>query len=278
MTAPTYELLRVDQPKPHVKLITLDRPEALNALSWDLVDELHAVLDDLDRDNTTRIVVLTGSGRAFCSGLDLKSGPTLGSSKSAGLRGPAGGMRAQAHIASLMPRLRSIPQPVIAAVNGPAVGGGLALALFADIRVAASSARLGVQFIKLGLSGCDVGVSYALPRLIGASRAFELMLTGRVIDADEALRIGLVSKVVPDDEVLDAALAYADEILGLAPFGVVMTKEVMWANLGAPSLEAAIHLENRTQILASNAGDFQEAVAAFTEKRAPNFDAPPAPA
>jgi enoyl-CoA hydratase/carnithine racemase len=264
-------LLRVDQPKPHVKVITLDRPDARNALSWPLVDELHAVLDDLDRDNATRVVVLTGAGSAFCAGLDLKAGATTGSTKSAGLRGPAAGMRTQEHIAGLMPKLRSIPQPVIAAVNGPAVGGGLALALFSDIRISAASARYGVQFIKLGLSGCDVGVSFALPRLIGGSRAFELMLTGRVIDADEAARIGLVSRVVPDDEVLDAALSLADDILGLAPFGVVMTKEVMWANLTAPSLDAAIHLENRTQILASNAGDFQEAIAAFTEKRPPRF-------
>lgn len=267
-------LLRVDQPKPHVKVITLDRPDARNALSWPLVDELHDLLDDLDRDNATRVVVLTGAGSAFCAGLDLKAGASLGSSKSVGLRGPAGGMRTQAHIASLMPKLRRIPQPIIAAVNGPAVGGGLALALFSDIRVAAVGARFGTQFIKVGLSGCDVGVSYALPRLVGASRAFELMLTGRVIDADEAARIGLVSRVVDDGEVLDAALAIADDILALAPFGVVMTKEVMWANLAAPSLEAAIHLENRTQILASTAGDFQEAIAAFAQKRAPVFDAP----
>jgi enoyl-CoA hydratase/carnithine racemase len=274
--ARSYELLRVDQPKPHLKVITLDRPDARNALSWALIDELHALLDDLDRDNATRVVVLTGAGSAFCAGLDLKGGATTGSSKSTGLRGPAGGVRTQEHIAGLMPKLRSIPQPIIAAVNGPAVGGGLALALFSDIRVAAASARFGVQFIKVGLSGCDVGVSYALPRLIGASRAFELMLTGRVIDAAEATRIGLVSRVVDDGQVLDAALALADDILELAPFGVVMTKEVMWANLGAPSLEAAIHLENRTQILASSAGDFQEAIAAFIEKRAPNFDAPAA--
>ncbi len=265
------ELLRVDQPVPQVKVITLDRPDARNALSWDLVDELHRTLDDLDRDNGTRVVVLTGEGTAFCAGLDLKSGATTGSTKSAGLKGPAGGMRTQEHIAALMPRLRTSPQPVIAAINGPAVGGGLSLALFSDIRVAAESARFGTQFIRVGLSGCDVGVSYALPRLIGASRAFELMLTGRVIDTDEAARIGLVSRVAPDGEVLDAALALADDILGLAPFGVVMTKEVMWANLAAPSLDAAIHLENRTQILASHAGDFTEAVAAFTEKRRPNF-------
>lgn len=268
---PGSDLLRVETPKPGVKVITLDRPDARNALSWPLVDDLHAVLDDLDRDNATRVVVLTGAGSAFCAGLDLKGGATLGSSKSTGLSGPAGGMRSQEHIAGLMPKLRSIPQPIIAAVNGPAVGGGLALALFADIRVAAASARFGVQFIKVGLSGCDVGVSYALPRLIGASRATELILTARMFDAAEADRIGFVSRVVPDGSVVDAALGVADEILGYSPFGVVMTKEVIWANLQAASAETAIDLENRTQILASHSGDFVEAITAFMEKRPPQF-------
>ena len=261
----------VEPPRPEVTLVTLNRPERLNALSWDLVDELHAVLDRLEQDTTTRVVVLTGAGRGFCAGLDLKGGGTDGASVSAGVRGPAGALRAQAHIAGLMTLLRRIPQPGIAAVNGPAVGGGFALALFSDVRIAAASARFGVQFIRVGLSGCDVGVSYALPRLIGASRAFELMLTGRQFDATEADRLGLLSRVVPDEELLDSAFAVADAILQNAPFGVVMTKEVMWANLAAPSLEAAIHLENRTQILASQSGDFGEALAAFAEKRPPRF-------
>jgi len=261
----------VEEVKRQIAMVTLNRPDRLNALSWELVDDLHATLDDFERDNHTRVVVLTGAGRAFCAGLDLKDAATAGSSLSEGLHGPAAGMRTQAHIAALMTHLRRIPQPIVAAVNGAAVGGGLALALFSDIRVASESARFGVQFIKVGLSGCDVGVSYALPRLIGGSRAFELMLTARVIDAAEADRIGLVSRVVADADVVDSALAVAEEILGLAPFGVVMTKEVMWANLSAPSLEAAIHLENRTQILASHSGDMAEAIAAFTEKRTPNF-------
>ena len=264
-------LVTLEEARPQVALVTLNNPDRLNAMSWELMDELHAVLDKLDRDNHMRVVVLTGAGRGFCAGLDLKSAGSAGSSMSQGLRGPAGGMRSQERMASLMKRMREIPQPIIAAVNGVAVGGGFALTLFSDIRVAAESARFGVQFIKLGLSGCDAGVSYALPRLIGASRAFELILSGRIIDADEAARIGLVSRVVPDGDVLDAALDVADEILQHAPFGVVMTKEVMWSNLSAPSLDAALHLENRTQILASHSGDFTEALAAFAEKRPPDF-------
>jgi enoyl-CoA hydratase/carnithine racemase len=255
--------------RPGVALVTLNRPERLNALSWDLVDELHTTLDDIGRDNSLRVVVLTGTGRGFCAGLDLTS--TTGSSLSKGLSGVAGGMRSQEHIADLMLHLRRIPQPVIAAVNGVAVGGGLALALYSDIRIAAASARFGVQFIRVGLSGCDVGVSYALPRIVGASHAFELSLTGRIIDADEAARIGLVSRVVPDDTLLDVALETADAILANSPFGVVMTKEVLWANLSAPSAESAIALENRTQILASQSGDFVEAITAFAEKRPPDF-------
>ena len=255
--------------RPGVVLLTLNRPKQLNALSWDLVDELHASLDDIGRDNTLRVVVLTGAGRGFCAGLDLTS--RTGSPLSTGLSGPAGGMRSQEHIADLMLHLRRIPQPVIAAVNGVAVGGGLALALYSDIRVCAASARFGVQFIRVGLSGCDVGVSYALPRIIGASHAFELSLTGRIIDAEEAARIDLVSRVVPDDELLDAALDTAEQITRNSPFGVVMTKEVLWANLSAPSAEHAIALVNRTQILASSSGDFVEAITAFAEKRAPDF-------
>ena len=255
--------------RPGVALVTLNRPDKLNALSWDLVDELHATLDEIGRDNSLRVVVLTGAGRGFCAGLDL--GSTTGSSLSKGLSGVAGGMRSQEHIADLMLHVRRIPQPVIAAVNGVAVGGGLALALYSDIRIAAASARFGVQFIRVGLSGCDVGVSYALPRIVGASHAFELSLTGRIIDAAEAARIGLVSRVVPDDTLLDVALETADAILANSPFGVVMTKEVLWANLSAPSAESAIALENRTQILASQSGDFVEAITAFAEKRPPDF-------
>jgi enoyl-CoA hydratase len=168
-------------------------------------------------------------------------------------------------------RLRALSKPVIAAVNGPATGGGLALALACDVRVAAESARFNVAFIRVGLSGCDIGVSYLLPRLVGASRAFELMLTGRMIDAAEADRIGLVSKMVPDGKVLDAALDTAELIRANSPFGVWMTKEVMWDNLEASSLQAAIDLENRTQLLSSYTGDMREALAAFLEKRPPRF-------
>jgi enoyl-CoA hydratase len=167
--------------------------------------------------------------------------------------------------------MRALRQPVIAAVNGPAAGGGLALALASDVRLAAPAARFGVAFVRIGLSGCDIGVSWLLPRLIGASRAFELMLTGRVVDAAEADRLGLVSRVVEDRPVVDAALDVADEILANSPTGVWMTKEVMWSQLEVGSLQAGIDLENRTQIMTSMTEDLREAVTAFVEKRPPRF-------
>jgi enoyl-CoA hydratase/carnithine racemase len=258
----------VERPRPEIAVVTLNRPDALNALTFPLVDELHAALDAIDADNACRVVVLTGAGRGFCAGLDLKEiGP---SSRSAGIStGARAGMRSQEHIAALVPRLRSIQQPVIAAINGVAYGGGLALACGCDLRVAAASARLCVQFVKVGIGGCDIGISYTLPRLVGVSRAHDLILTARVIDAPEAERIGLVSRVVPDGSALDAALEIADTLCSYSPFGVVMTKQVMWANVDAANVEAAIHLENRTQILASTTGDVMEAAAAFAEGRAP---------
>jgi enoyl-CoA hydratase len=171
----------------------------------------------------------------------------------------------------LVPKLRGLRQPVIAAVNGAASGGGLALALAADVRLASPAARFNVAFVRIGLSGCDIGVSWLLPRLIGASRAFEMLLSGRMVEADEADRVGLVSRLVPADDLLDEAVAIAEAIAANSPFGVWMTKEVMWSNLETGSLQAGIDLENRTQILASLTGDMTEAVAAFLEKRPPAY-------
>jgi enoyl-CoA hydratase/carnithine racemase len=264
-------LVLVDRPRREVAVVTLNRPDRLNALSFALVDELHGALDDIQRDNRCRVVVLTGAGRGFCSGLDLTQ--IEGSSTSAGTTFPRAGMLSQSHIAALPQKLRGLQQPVIAAVNGVAYGGGFALALACDLRVASADARFCSQFIKVGIGGCDIGISYTLPRLIGAAKAFELLLTARTVSADEAERLGIVSQVTADGgSAIDCALELADTICGYSPFGVVMTKEVMWSNLDAPSLEAAIHLENRTQILASTGGEVAEAAQAFMEKRPPRWD------
>ena len=259
----------VEKVNPHVSLITLNRPDRLNAMSHELVADLHHALDEVGDDRDSRVVILTGAGRGFCAGLDLKgAGAPPGAE---GLGGPQAGLTGQQHIAALVPKLRGLRQPVIAAVNGPAAGGGLALALASDIRIAAASARFNVAFVRIGLSGCDIGVSWLLPRLVGFSRAAEMMLTGRLIDAGEADRIGLVLKVVPDGQVVDAALETAELICANSPFGVWMTKEVMWSNLEVGSLHAGIDLENRTQILTSFSEDMREAMAAFLAKREPEF-------
>ena len=250
--------------------VVLNRPDRLNAMNYALVQGLHDVLDELAVDPTCRVIVLTGAGRGFCAGLDLSEGASPPTT--AGMGRAQAGMTVQKLIAGLIPKMRAVPQPIVAAVNGPASGGGLALALGSDVRIAATSARFNVAFIRVGLSGCDIGVSWLLPRLLGASRAFELLLTGRFVDAAEADRIGLVSRVVPDGEVVDAALATAELIVNNSPFGVRMTKEVMWSQLEIGSLQAGIDLENRTQVLSSFTGDLTEAMAAFLEKRPPQFD------
>jgi enoyl-CoA hydratase len=261
--------VRTSQPADGVTLITLDRAAKLNAMDVALIQELHDALDVISRDRACRVVILTGAGRGFCAGLDLGGYGTAPGGDGVGR--VQAGMATQKHIAALVPKLRSLPQPVIAAVNGPAAGGGLALALASDIRIAAASARFNVAFVRIGLSGCDIGVSWMLPRLIGASRAWELMLTGRIIDAHRADQIGLVSAVVPDGDLLDAALTIAGEITANSPWGVAQTKEVMWSQLEIPSLQAGIDLENRTQILAGHTKDMEEAMRAFLEKRAPDF-------
>src|ERR1700675_3070065 len=238
-------------------------------MNYDLVRGLYDTLDKLSADPTCRVIVLTGAGRGFCAGLDLSEGASPPTT--AGLGRAQAGMTVQKLIAGLVPKMRSVPQPVIAAVNGAASGGGLALALASDVRVAAESARFNVAFIRVGLSGCDIGVSWMLPRLIGASRAFELLLTGRLIDSAEADRIGLVTRVEADEAVVESALATAELIVGNSPFGVRMTKEVMWSQLETGSLQAGIDLENRTQLLSSFTGDLTEAMHAFAEKPPPRL-------
>jgi enoyl-CoA hydratase len=247
--------------------LTLNRPEVLNAMTADLVSQLHRALDDVADDPTARVVVLTGAGRGFCAGLDLGGYGTPPGPRREGR--PQAGLAVQRHIASLVTHLRSIPQPVIAAVNGPAAGGGFALVLGSDIRLASTTARFSAAFIKIGLSACDIGTSWLLPRLVGVARAQELMLTGRVFDAHEAHRIGLVVDVVED--VLAAAYASAELIMSNAPFGVPLTKEGMWAALEIPSLATAIEYENRQQIMATFSEDHPEAMRAFLERRAPQF-------
>ncbi len=254
-----------------VDWVTLNRPDALNALNTTLVDELLDYFQRLYFDRETRIVVLRGAGRAFCAGLDLKE---LGRRRNSGATaqgGPAAGLLSQRRISEIVMRMRRAQQPIISLVHGPACGGGFALALASDVRIAGESARMNAAFIRIGLSACDIGVSYFLPRLVGTSVASELMLTGRFINADRALRTGLVSEVVPDDKLPEAAKPYLDEMLTTSPLGLRLTKECLNFSIDAPSLEAAVAMEDRNQILCSQTNDVREGMTAFLEKRKPVY-------
>ncbi|MGF1596646.1 MAG: enoyl-CoA hydratase/isomerase family protein [Acidimicrobiales bacterium] len=256
--------VEISSPKPGITQLTLNRPERLNALTHELVDELHAALDTVHADHDCRAVIITGAGRGFCAGLDLTGFGEIPGTEDQGR--PQQGMAVQQFIARLVPHMRATRQPIISAINGAAAGGGFAIALASDVRICARSARFGTAFVRLGISGCDIGVSWLLPRLIGASRAWELMLTGRVFGADEADKLGLVSRVVDDGALIDEALATAEMIAGNSPMGVWMTKEVMWSNLEVGSLQAGIDMENRTQILTSGTEDSRRAMAGFLSK------------
>jgi len=270
-----YDTVTLEKVTPAIAHLTLNRPETRNALSWQLMQEIKAALRDIDSDNACRVVILTGAGKSFCAGLDLvdQANPdsiaaVIGEMKA----GPRSGMRAQEYMVEMMLLLRKIQQPVIAAVNGHAYGGGLGLALACDIRIASPSAKFCTQFIRLGISGCDATVSYTLPRLVGASRAHDMILSARVVDAELAESWGLVTRLAAADALQDAALELAGTLCEFSPYGLVSTKQAMWANLDATSMEAAAHLENRNQILNGLSGDVEEAAAAFFEKRKPNFD------
>lgn len=243
---------------------TLNRPKALNALNPTLIDELHEFLDGLAREPSVRIVVLRGAGRAFCAGLDLKEPGDIGG-------GVSSALRQQRHVAELALKMRRASQVFVACVHGAACGGGFMLALASDIRIAGQSARMNAAFIKLGLSGCDVGVSYLLPRLVGASVAAELILTGRFIEAERAREVGLVSTVVNDEELEEEAQKLVADLLQTSPLGLRLSKECLNASLDAGSLDAVVAMEDRNQILCSMTSDFREGIRAFLEKREPEY-------
>lgn len=245
-------------------LLTLNRPQAMNALSRGLMSALADTVDALAADRRVRVLILTGAGRAFCAGLDLQENG----------RGAADTIDRLAHqrsIAEIVMAMRYCPQPIIALVHGPACGGGFAMALAADIRICGESARMNAAFIRIGLSACDIGVSYFLPRLVGASVAAEFMLTGDFITADRAERTGLASRVVPDEAMEEVAAPLVEAMLTTAPLGLRLTKECLRMSLDAPSLEAAVAMEDRNQILCATSPDFGEGIRAFFEKRRPDY-------
>ena len=257
------------EPRPGVTQLTLSRPGTLNAMNQPLVDELHRQLSELASDATCRVVVLTGAGRGFCAGLDLDGFGTMPGTEDYGRTHQTWSV--QRAIAGLVQQIRRLPQPVIAAVNGPAAGGGLALVCASDIRIASSTAVFATSFIRIGVTGCDIGTSWLLPRLVGAARAHELMLTSRRFDADEALRIGLVTSVVQPGELTDRVGQTAEALLGAPPLSLSLTKQGMWLALEIPSFDAAVELENRQQVLTAATADAGEAMAAYRERRDPDY-------
>jgi enoyl-CoA hydratase/carnithine racemase len=245
---------------------TMNRPERLNALSREMVKALRDFFVDLYWRRDVRVVVLTGAGTAFCAGLDLKE---RGDPQAP--RGVGAGLTRQREISEIVIAMRRCPQPIIACVDGAAAGGGFALALASDVRIATPRARMNAAFIRIGLSACDIGVSYFLPRMVGSSVAAEYMLTGRFIDAERAYQLGLVSRIVERERLAAEAQGFVDDMLHATPLGLRLTKEALNHAIDAQGLEAAIAMEDRNQILASSDGDFQEGVQAFLEKRKPQY-------
>lgn len=271
MTLPSfetsYETIRIDRDG-SVDWLTLDRPDSLNAINARMAGELRDYFGGLCENLDVRIVVMRGAGRAFCAGLDIRDPEAT---TVAGHQPGGRGWHFQGYLADVYLLMRRCPQPIVSLIHGPACGGGFAFMLASDIRIAGESARMNAAFIRLGLSACDMGTSYFLPRLVGTSLASELMLTGRFLDAKRALATGLVSEVVPDASLSDAAKPYLDEMLATSPMGLRTTKEGLTMAIDANSLEAAMAIENRNQILCSQSDDFREALRAFGEKRAPVY-------
>ncbi|MBC2641434.1 MULTISPECIES: enoyl-CoA hydratase [unclassified Rhodococcus (in: high G+C Gram-positive bacteria)] len=260
----------VDHPRPGIALVTLNRPERMNAMAFDVMIPFRDALEEVSNDNSVRAVVITGAGRGFCSGADQRSAGTLPHVD--GLTPPTVALRAMEMLDNVVLSLRRMHQPVISAINGAAIGGGLCLALASDIRIAAEDAYFRAAGINNGLTASELGLSYLLPRAIGSSRAFEIMLSGRDVHADEAERIGLVSRSVPGEDLLDECFDLAERMSRFSRPGLELTKRTLWSGLDAASLEAHIHQEGLGQLLVRLLTDnFEEATAARKDKREPQF-------
>ena len=262
--------LLVEKPRPHVTLVTLNRPERMNAMAFDVMIPFREALEEINHDNDTRVVVVTGAGHGFCSGADLTDSGRVPHVE--GLTVPTVSLRAMELLDAVVLTIRKMHQPVIGAINGAAIGGGFCLALAFDIRVASEGAYFRAAGINNGLSSTELGMSYLLPRAIGSSRAFDIMLTGRDVDAEEAERIGLVSRVVPSGRLLDDCYETAERIIGWSRVGVEVAKRVLWAGLDSASLEAHMRHEGIAQLYVRNlTGNFEEMTRARREGRTPVY-------
>ena len=262
--------VKIAHPRPEVALVTLDRPERMNAMAFDVMVPLREALEEISFDNKVRAVILTGAGEGFCSGADLVDPGYL--SIFDGLTLPGISRRAMKVLDDVIMAIRDMHQPVIAAINGAAIGGGFCLAMAADIRIAADGAYFRAAGINNGLTAAELGLSFTLPRAIGSARAFEIMLTGRDVQADEAERIGLVARTVPRAELDAACMDIADRIIGFSQIGVEITKQMLWAGLEAGSMHSHMNHEGHAQLFVRmTTRNFEEAIKARKEKRKPEF-------
>ena len=269
-TMPRMSFTEISRPHPHVAVVTLNRPERMNAMAFDVMIPFRDALREIGSDNDVRIVVITGAGRGFCSGADHENPGTMPNME--GLTLPTIALRSMELLDDVISTIRRLHQPVIAAVNGAAIGGGFCLALAADIRIASDEAYFRAAGINNGLTAAELGLSFLLPRSVGHSRAAEIMLTGRDVDASEADRIGLVSRVVPQAELLPACFELADRINGWGRAGVELTKRQLWNSLDASSLQSHMDAEGTSQLFVRiTTRNFEESVAARKEGRVPDF-------
>ncbi len=259
-----------DKPAPHVTVVTLNRPERMNAMAFDVMIPLREELERVSRDNDTRVVIITGAGHGFCSGADLVSSGRVPHIE--GLTRTTIAQRAGELLHDVILAIFEMPQPVIAAINGPAIGGGMCLAASCDIRIASDTAYFRAAGINNGLTAAELGLSFVLPRVVGAGRSTEIMLTGRDVDAAEAERIGLVSSVVPGDELLATCVATADRIAALSRIGVELTKKMAWAGLESSSFRGHMTNEMTAQLYVRlTTENFEESIRARGEGRKPIF-------
>jgi len=266
-----FAALTFAEPEPGIGLVAMNRPERLNAINPAMVADFDALLTALAKDEKIRVLILTGAGRGFCSGADLNE--AMANRQTEAFADPESFLRlGQEPYAALITGLRAIPQPVIAAVNGPAAGAGFSLALAADVRFASPAAYFINSFINIGLSGSELGSTYFLPRLVGLAPAAEILYTGRKVPAEEAERIGLVNRIVPPEELLETALACARQMTAKVPAALRLTKRALDRNIDAPSLAAAVDFESRNQALMIFSGEFFQLIKAFArtpEKKSP---------
>jgi len=262
-----FNTIIYDNPQDGVGRITLNRPERLNAINLEMLEELHALFGALKNREDVRVVIVTGAGRGFCSGADLRDERIAGEGADLFSSAASHLVKIQRVYSRLIIDMRRLPQPIIAAVNGPAAGGGMCIALASDVIIADTKAAFTPSFINIGLSGGELGSSYFLPKLVGNARAADILLTGRTVDAAEADRIGLISRLTDEADLMQVAFQIAADMLDKTPLGLQFTKEVLNQNRHAASLESAIELENRNQSILCMTPEFFKAVEKFSQRK-----------